>query len=192
MERSNKGIVVYCASSTKIAEEYFDAARRLGTAIAQLGVPVINGAGRMGLMAAVTDGALAAGGTAIGVIPQFMVDAGRNHPGLTRTIVTKDMHERKSTMASLAMGAIALPGGIGTLEELAEMMTWRKLGLFKGPVVIFNYRGYYDALLEWLDRSVEEGFTSRRNLPWVVAGTTEEAVRLATAPETDFDPMFTL
>lgn len=175
-----------------IADDYFDVARRLGAAIAHLGIPVINGAGRMGLMAAVTEGALAAGGTAIGVIPQFMVDAGRNHPSLTRTIVTKDMHQRKSTMASLASGAIALPGGIGTLEELAEMMTWRKLGIFKGPVVIFNYRGYYDALIQWLNHSVEAGFTSRRNLPWVIADTLEDAVRYATAPETDFEPMFTL
>lgn len=192
MEQPDKGIVVYCASSTHIADEYFEVARQLGAAIAERGLPVINGAGRMGLMAAVTDGALAAGGRAIGVIPQFMVDAGRNHPSLTRTIVTPDMHTRKSTMASLALGAIALPGGVGTLEELAEMMTWRKLGLFTGPVVIFNYRGYYDDLIAWLRHSVQTGFTSARNLPWAIADTVDEAVTLATDTDIDFEPMFKL
>ncbi len=192
MDNPQKGIVVYCASSTHIADEYFAVARQLGAAIARLGMPVINGAGRMGLMAAVTDGALAAGGTAIGVIPQFMVDANRNHPALTRTIVTKDMHERKSTMASLAAGAIALPGGVGTLEELAEMVTWRKLGIFKGPVVIFNFHGYYDPMIQWLERSIEEGFTSHSNIPWAVASTVDEAVSLASSADNGFEPMFKL
>ncbi len=192
MVENKKGIVVYCASSAEIADDYFEVARQLGAAIARCGLPVINGAGRMGLMAAVSDSALDAGGVAIGVIPRFMVDAGRNHPGLTRTIVTKDMHERKSTMASLARGAIALPGGVGTLEELAEMMTWRKLGIFKGPVVIFNYRHYYDPLIEWLNNSVKEGFTTRDRHPWAIADTVEEAVHLATSVDNDFKPMFKL
>lgn len=174
-----QGIAVYCASSTKIAPAYFEAARQLGAEIARRGLPVINGAGKMGLMAAVTDGALEARGEAIGVIPQFMVDADRNHKGLTRTIITPDMHTRKRTMADLAMGVIALPGGVGTLDELAEMMTWHHLRLHPGPVVILNINGYFDHLIAWLDHSVAEGFTAKHS--WIVANTPAEAVEAVIA-----------
>lgn len=176
MSESKKGITVYCASSQSIPEVYFEAARELGAAIAGRGVPVINGGGKMGLMGAVTDGALAAGGEAIGVIPGFMVELGRNHKSLTRTIVTDGMHERKAAMARMALGVIALPGGVGTLEEVAEMMTWRKLSLFSGPVVLLNVNGFYDPLIAWLRLSVEQGFTDPENLPWQVARTPAEAV----------------
>ena len=88
------------------------------------------------------------------------------------------MHERKATMARLCMGVIALPGGVGTLDELAEMMTWHKLRLFDGPVVILNINGYYDPLLQWLQRSIDEKFTEPSHLPWMVATTPEEAVNL--------------
>lgn len=171
-----KGITVYCSSSDSIAPCYFEAARQLGAAIARQGLPVVNGGGRMGLMAAVSDGAMAAGGEAIGVIPKFMVDAGRCHPGLTKVIVTDGMHTRKAAMAELAEGVIALPGGVGTLEEISEMITWRKLGLFHGPVVILNINGYFDALIAWLRHSVEEGFTAADDDLWVVAETPEQAV----------------
>lgn len=155
-----KGITVYCASSANIDEKYFSMARRLGRLIANHGLTLINGGGRSGLMGAVSDGALSAGGTVIGVIPRFMVDKGFCHPGLSQTIITEDMHERKRTMASLAMGVIALPGGVGTFEELMEILTWRKLSLYEGRVVILNQDGYYDPLLEMLDRAVEERFSS--------------------------------
>lgn len=178
-----KGITVYCASSQQIAAPYFECAAKLGAEIARRGLPVINGGGKMGLMAAVTDGALEAGGEAIGVIPQFMVDADRNHKGLTRTIITESMHARKATMADLAIGVIALPGGVGTLEELAEMMTWRKLGLYDGPVVILNVNGFYDQLLAWLARTVDEGFTDPAHLPWIVASTPKEAVDAIISPK---------
>ncbi|MCM1452800.1 MAG: TIGR00730 family Rossman fold protein [Clostridium sp.] len=171
-----QGITVYCSSSDCIAPVYFEAARNLGAEIARRGLPAITGAGKMGLMAAVTDGALAAGGKAIGVIPQFMVDAGRNHPMLTETIVTESMRERKATLASMAIGVIALPGGVGTLDELAEMITRRKLGLYQGAVVILNINGFYDGLIAWLEHSVREGFTDPHGAPWVVATTPEEAV----------------
>lgn len=170
-----QGIAVYCASSTLVDKAYFDAARELGAEIARAGLPVINGAGKMGLMAAVSDGALAAGGEAIGVIPQFMVDADRHHKGLTQTIVTPDMHTRKKTMASLACGVIALPGGVGTLDELAEMMAWHNLGLFHGPVVILNINGYFDPLIAWLERSIDEKF-SPKEPSWIVTSTPAQAV----------------
>lgn len=104
-----KGITVYCASSTAVADSYFEAARELGTLIARSGLPLITGAGNMGLMGAVNDAALAAGGVTVGVIPQFMVERGWHHTGLSRLIVTDGMHSRKETMASLARGVIALP-----------------------------------------------------------------------------------
>lgn len=170
-----KGITVYCASSREIAPAYFETARLLGAEIARAGLPVINGGGRMGLMAAVSDGALDAGGSAIGVIPRFMVDAGRNYARLTDTIVTDTMHTRKQTMADLSIGAVALPGGIGTLDELAEIITWRKLGLYSHPVVILNANGFYDGLLAWLDRAQAERFIDP-NAAWHVASTPSQAV----------------
>lgn len=173
-----QGITVYCSSSDNIAPVYFEAARSLGAEIAGHGLPAITGAGKMGLMAAVAEGALQAGGKAIGVIPQFMVDAGRNHPLLTETIVTSTMQERKATLANLAIGVIALPGGVGTLDELAEMITRRKLGLYRGAVVILNINGYYDGLISWLGHSVAEGFTDPSGTPWLVAETPKQAVDL--------------
>lgn len=172
-----KGIVVYCASSAEIDRKYFEAARLLGELIARAGVPLINGGGARGLMGAVSDGALAAGGEVIGVIPQFMVDKGFCHPSLSETIVTADMHERKRTMASLSFGAIALPGGVGTFEELMEILTWQKLDLYPGSVAIFNQDGYYDPLLQMLARAKAEHFSGadegdRR----FVASTVQEAV----------------
>lgn len=176
-----QGITVYCSSSDQIAPVYFQAARELGAEIARRGLPAITGAGKMGLMAAVTDGALQAGGKAIGVIPRFMVEAGRNHPALTETIVTETMPERKSTLAALAVGVIALPGGVGTLDEVAEMITRRKLGLYSGAVVLLNINGYYDGLIAWLNHSVAEGFTDPHGEPWLVASTPSEAVDLVLA-----------
>lgn len=135
-------------------------ARDLGRRIAEAGLPVINGGGARGLMAAVSDGALAAGGEAIGVIPRFMVDKGFCHPALSRTIITDDMHERKRTMAEMSVGAIALPGGVGTFEELMEILTWQKLSLYGGPVVILNQEGYYEPLLQMLDKAKQLHFSS--------------------------------
>ncbi len=177
-----KGITVYCASSTAVADSYFEAARELGTLIARSGLPLITGAGNMGLMGAVNDAALAAGGVTVGVIPRFMVERGWHHTGLSRLIVTDGMHSRKETMASLARGVIALPGGIGTFEELMEIITWRQLGLYDGNIVIFNVDGYYDNLLAMLGTAVERGFmkVDHRRL-WSVAADAAEAVAMATA-----------
>lgn len=172
-----KGITVYCASSDHIADVYFEAATMLGREIALRGLTLINGGGRMGLMRATSDGALSAGGKVTGVIPQFMVDAGRNYERLTETIITPNMQERKRVLASLAMGVIALPGGVGTLEEITEMMTARKLGLYNGKVVILNINGFYDKFLDFLDTTVEEGFTHGKP-SWAVATTPKEALSL--------------
>lgn len=188
-----KGITVYCASSPAVDRIYFDAAVETGREIARLGLPLITGAGSMGLMGAVNDAAIASGGETIGVIPSFMVERGWAHSGLSRLEVTDSMHSRKQTMASLSRGAIALPGGIGTFEELLEIITWRQLGLYDGNVVIYNVNGYYDRLLDMLDNAIKQGFMKADHSQlWHVALTAEEAVRTAAAQSNriTFSPKF--
>ena len=174
-----KSVCVYCASSTQIDEKYFRAAEELGTLIAQKGLRLITGAGKLGLMNTVQDAALAAGGEAIGVIPSFMVREGWHHEGLTQLIETASMHERKQTMADLSDGVIVLPGGCGTMEELLEIITWKQLGLYLNPIVILNIDGFYDALLAQLAKAVEENFMRSIHADiWKVAATPEEAIEL--------------
>lgn len=172
-------VCVYCASSTQIADKYFRAAEELGRLIARRGLRLVTGAGRLGLMNAVQEAALAAGGHAIGVIPTFMVREGWHHTGLTELIETASMHERKQTMADLSDGVIALPGGCGTMEELLEIITWKQLGLYLNPIIILNIDGFYDALLAQLGKAVEDNFMRAAHADiWRVATTPEEAVEL--------------
>lgn len=172
-------VCVYCASSTKIDAAYFDAARELGALLGQWRIRLINGAGNMGLMAAVSDAALRAGGEVTGVIPRFMVEQGWHHTGLTQLLEVEDMHERKRTMAELSDAVIALPGGCGTLEELLEIITWKQLGLYLNPIVILNVKGYFDPLLRMLRQAVEENFMRERHgAIWHVAQTPQEALEL--------------
>ena len=172
-------VCVYSASSTKIDPVYFDTAYELGTLLGQQHIRLINGAGNMGLMSAVSDAALAAGGEVTGVIPRFMVEQGWHHTGLTRLVEVESMHERKKMMADLSDAVIALPGGCGTLEELLEIITWKQLGLYLNPVVILNVKGYFDPLLAMLQRAVEENFMSTQHGSiWHVAKTVREAVEL--------------
>ena len=180
-------IAVYCASSTKIHPEYFEAARVVGSELARRGVNLVNGAGNMGLMAATSDACLEAGGTVTGIIPKFMVEQGWHHEGLTELILTENMHERKQAIANMSDGCIALPGGCGTLEELLEIITWKQLGIYLNPIVILNLRGYYDHLLQQLQRGIEEHFLGERHAGiWRVATTPEEAVELVlTTPQWD-------
>lgn len=176
-----KGVVVYGASSREIDERYMEAARQAGRLLARRGVPVISGGGRGGIMQAVTEGALEEGGVAVGVLPDFMMERGWNHPGLTHTLSTGSMHERKATMAALSRAAIAMPGGVGTLDELFEIITWRQLSLYKGTVVICNVEGFYDRLLEHLEYTDSLNFM-RAGGPsklWRVASSAEEAVSMA-------------
>ena len=171
-------ICVYCASGTKVHPAYFEAARELGALLAARGIGLVYGAGHMGLMGAVADAVLSAGGRVTGVIPRFMVERGWHHTGLTELRVTDDMHQRKSLMASLADATIALPGGIGTLEELLEIITWKQLGLYRKPVALLNARGYYDPLLQMLRRAVDERFMGASHASlFTVAATPAEALR---------------
>ncbi len=153
---SVKSIAVYCASSNKVRASFVTAAERLGELIAAEGKRLVYGDGGIGLMAAVARGALREGGEVVGVIPQFMVDQAWNNPDSTKTIITQTMHERKATICEISDAMVALPGGIGTFEELLECLTWKQLGLHHNPVVILNTEGYYDKLLACIDQMVEE------------------------------------
>lgn len=182
VDDKEKAICVYGASNDDIAACYKDAARELGRLVALSGSTLVSGGGRGGLMAAAIEGAVEAGGVAVGVLPGFMVERGWQHPSLSRMITTPDMHSRKRTMADLAGGIVAMPGGVGTLEELMEIITWRQLGLFAGRVVILNTGGYYNPLLEMLDQCTRLGFMRPgSDSLWHVASTPSEAIKLLDA-----------
>ena len=150
MKSERAKICVYCASSGRIDQAYVDDAYQLGKLLAQNDMDCVNGAGAVGLMRAVSDGVLDAGGHVTGVIPKFMVDNGWCYDRLLEVIITPDMHERKQQMAEMTDAVIALPGGCGTLEELLEAITWRQLGISQRPIVLLNTRGYYDSLIAML------------------------------------------
>lgn len=172
-------ITVYCASSSKIRQSYVDAAAELGRLIAERGHTLINGAGTMGLMGASTDACIAAGGRTVGIIPQFMVDEGWAHQGMSELIVTADMHERKARLTQMADACIALPGGLGTLDELFDVVTLKQLGEFLKPIVILNTDGFYDRLLEHIQYAMQENMLRIEHASaWCVASTPEEALRL--------------
>lgn len=179
-----QSVCTYCASSTKIAPCYFQAAEELGRLLAQEKIQIINGAGNIGLMAAISDAALQAGGKVTGVIPHFMIEQGWNHTGLTQTIAVENMHERKQTMADLSDAVIALPGGCGTLEELLEIITWKQLGLYLNPIVILNTNHFFEPLLNMLDKAIAENFMrNQHGKIWLVADEPAEAIQLIrTAP----------
>ena len=136
--RKLESVAVYCASSNQLKESYYREARRLGNCLAEAGIRTIYGDGGIGLMGALADGVLEKKGEIIGVIPQFMVDEHWNNPQSSYTIVTGTMHERKAMMERMADGMVAMPGGIGTMEELFECLTWKQLGLHTKPVVLLN------------------------------------------------------
>lgn len=161
MEKKRGSICVFGASSSNIGREYVDDAYRLGTLMAHRGWECLNGAGSEGLMRAVSDGVLDAGGTAVGVIPQFMIDNGWHYDRLTSIIATATMHDRKQRLALMSQAVIALPGGCGTMEELLEAITWRQLGLAPKPIVLLNTLGYYDHLEEMLTHAIDEGFMKK-------------------------------
>lgn len=151
-------LCVYCGSAAGHDAVYAKAARELGLAIAQRGMSLVYGGGHVGLMGIVADAVLAAGAKVTGVIPTALMDSEVGHTQLTELRVVKDMHERKALMAELADGFVALPGGIGTLEELFEVMTWLQLGYHRKPVGLLNTQGFYDDLLRMLNKQRDTGF----------------------------------
>lgn len=153
-------ICVYCGSRLGAPPTFERAAQEVGTLIGRRDWRLVYGGGRAGLMGVVADATLAAGGTAIGVIPQSLIEREMGHRGLTELHIVQTMHERKRMMAERADAFIALPGGIGTFEELFEAWTWRQLGYHDKPVGLLNVDGYYDGLLQFMDHTVEAGFVS--------------------------------
>jgi len=170
-------VLVYCASSRACDAEYHDVARRLGTLLAQAGCTLVYGGGRAGSMGALAEGALAVGGRIVGVIPKFMVELEWGHDDLTELHVVEDMRTRKHEMLTRATAVVALPGGTGTLEELFEAITLKRLGLYLGPIVIVNTRGYYDPLLAQLDSAIGERFMDARHASmWTVVDGPEDVL----------------
>ncbi|KFF05457.1 LOG family protein [Flavobacterium reichenbachii] len=152
-----KRITVFCGSSFGTEEIYKEQAALLGKALAEQNIELVYGGANVGLMGAVADGTLNAGGKVIGVLPDFLRSKEIAHTNLTELILVESMHERKTKMNDLCDGVIALPGGFGTLEELFEMLTWAQLGLHKKPIAILNINGFYDSLIELTKVMVEKG-----------------------------------
>lgn len=161
-----------------IDRQFFDAAAQTGTLIARDGHSLIFGAGGIGLMESVANAAIAGGAKVTGVIPQFMHDNGWGHSAIDETIITEDMSSRKKKIFSLSDAIIALPGGIGTIEELTEAITLKQLGLFKGPLIILNTCNFYNHFLSFLDQVIDKGFMRHDHKQiWEIASSPEEALQ---------------
>lgn len=172
-----QSIVVYCGSSPGTKAIYTEVARELGQKLAERNIRLIYGGGGFGLMGTVANTVLEHGGEVTGVIPNFLAELEVAHQTLTELHFVETMHERKFKMVTLARGVIALPGGYGTLDELFEILAWRQLKLYDGPVALINVNGYYDLQLQQLDRMVKDGFLKQQNRDMlIVAETVDEAL----------------
>lgn len=176
-------LCLYCGSNVGNEPAFVEAARHLGLAFANRGIGMVFGGGSVGLMGLAADAAMDAGGEVVGVITEQLVGAEVAHRGLTRLEVVGTMHERKARMSELADGFIVLPGGFGTVDEFAEMLTWNQLGLVSKPVVFLDINGFWEPMLAWMDRAVQSAFVrpSHRMLAQR-ARTVDEAIALATGP----------
>jgi hypothetical protein len=176
---------VYCASSGRSSEVYLEAAARLGRILAEAGITIVYGGSSLGSMGQLASAALAAGGKVVGVLPRFMDELEWGNRALTELRIVDDMHERKRVMLELSDAAIALPGGCGTLEELFEAITWKRLGLYFGPVVLVNVNRFFDPCIELLNRCVDERFMDEKHRAmWSVAADPDAVMEtLREAPE---------
>ena len=162
---------MFCGSSPGARRDYADAARAMGAALAERGLGLVYGGGKVGLMGIVADAVLAAGGEAIGVIPHALEAREVGHTGLTELRVVHSMHERKALMADLSDGFVALPGGFGTFEEFCEVLTWQQLGIHTKPCGLLNVAGYYDPLLALFDGALREEFLREQHRAIVLTDT---------------------
>ena len=158
-----RSICVFCGSRPGVRPAYRAAAELLGKTLAERGLELVYGGGNVGLMGVVADACLAAGGKVVGVIPRALMEWEVGHEGLSRLEVVDSMHTRKARMAELADGFIALPGGLGTFEELFEILTWAQLGFHNKPTALLNVEAYYQPLIQLMDRGVGEGFMKAEN-----------------------------
>ncbi len=171
-----RSICIFCGSSAGTRPVYARAAQSVGQSLAQRGIDLVYGGGKVGLMGIVADACLREGGRAVGVMPRVLVEKEIAHCGLTKLHVVESMHERKALMADLAGAFIALPGGYGTWEEFCEVLTWSQLGLHRKACAVLNVNGYYDPLLTMADRGVAEGFVRQEHREILLADT--DPVRL--------------
>jgi uncharacterized protein (TIGR00730 family) len=178
-EKPERSIAVFCAAADGARPVYRAAAMELGEALAARGVGLIYGGAKVGLMGAVADAMLAAGGHVVGVIPHVLVDLEVAHEGVTELHVTTTMHTRKALMGDLAAAFLILPGGFGTFEEMFEVLAWQTLKIHSKPVVVLNVDGFYDTLLEFLDVCDREGMLRGNRGSLLVATTVDEALKLA-------------
>ena len=176
-------LCVFCGSSSGNDPAYSELAQQLGRVLAQRRIGLVYGGGRVGLMGVLADAALAAGGEVIGVIPQALLDREHGHRGLTQLRVVDSMHARKALMAELADGFVALPGGIGTLEEIFEVWTWAQLGMHQKPCALINVGGFFTPLIGFLDHLVATGFLRAESRAMMtVAASPEELLTRFSAP----------
>jgi len=184
-ESPSRAVCVYCASSRISHPDYREAAHRLGVVLATNGFTIVYGGGAVGSMGALANGALSHAGRVVGVLPRFMADLEWGHTGLTELQLVEDMRTRKHVMLSRSQAAIALPGGSGTLEELLEAITLKRLGLYLNPIVLVNTRGFFDPLIAQLENAVHEKFMDERHLQlWQIVAEPELVPEaLARAPE---------
>jgi len=189
MDKKINNVCVYCASSTKTDKRYTNAARLLGEFLAKNNVAITYGGGAVGSMGALAEGALSENGTVTGVIPEFMYELEWGKPDLTNLKVVPDIHIRKRTMLENADAVIALPGGSGTLEELLEAITWKRLGLYTNPIILVNIAGFYAPLIQMLNHSIDERFMDQRHREmWSVVEDVEHVLdAIQSAPAWDSD-----
>jgi uncharacterized protein (TIGR00730 family) len=181
---AEKSICVYCASSQRCDAVYHDVARKLGQVLAERGYSIVYGGGAVGSMGALADGAVAAGGKVVGIMPKFMMELEWAHRELTELRVVEDMRARKHAMLSASEGLVTLPGGSGTLEELFEAITLKRLGFYTHPIVLVNTRDFFGRLVDLLEHAIAERFMDERHRQmWQVVATPEEVpAALASAP----------
>ncbi len=179
-----RNVCVYCGSSNHVRPVFLDAAERVGATLARRGVGVVYGGGSVGSMDRVATGALRAGGTVVGVIPEKLLGLELGRKDLTELVVVPDMHARKKTMADRSDAFVALPGGYGTLEELFEAVTWTQLAYHRKPVGLLNVEGFFDALVEFLERAVAEGFVRTQHADLLLVDTDPDRLldRMAAFP----------
>ena len=169
-------VCVYCGANVGTRPTYAEAARRLGRVLGERGLGLVYGGGNVGLMGVVADAALAGGAGVIGVIPRALVERELGHQGITELRVVETMHERKAVMAELADAFVALPGGLGTLDELFEALTWAQLGLHQKPIGLLEVDGFFAPLVAFLDRAVAEGFVRAEHRAALVVASEPEAL----------------
>ncbi|MGO1117806.1 TIGR00730 family Rossman fold protein [Rhodovibrionaceae bacterium A322] len=185
-----KTLCLYCGSASNVDPSYLESARELGRMTGERGVKLVYGGGRVGLMGVAADAALEAGGKVHGIIPQHLNDWEVGHTGLTELEIVETMHERKKRMFDLSDAFVALPGGLGTLDETFELVTWRQLGLHDKPMILVNVNGFWDPLLNLIRHQADSGFLRPEQLAFITPVSSPQEVfqAIAEAPTPKIDP----